>query len=116
VSWPTPDGRPVPHAVAGHAAELRKGIEGSVTPEESGLVDRRVQCHRCEFAEKGAIYCGLFAKINKALPEEFDLNPKIHPHGCCNAQQPRLEPAHKGGDRRISAAMQVARSKTKEYA
>src|SRR6516225_8608187 len=34
--WPT--GTPNPEVIADHAAELRKGIPGSVTPAQSGLV------------------------------------------------------------------------------
>lgn len=60
----------------------------SVTPEESGLVHRRVQCHRCLFYEDGP-KCGLYAKLNKRLGDEFDLDEKIEPHACCNAWMPK---------------------------
>ncbi len=85
VDWPTPDGEPNPEVVADHARELAKGIPGSVKPVESGLVDERVQCRHCEFAEAEAEHCGLYAKLNRRLGSEFDADPKIKPHACCNA-------------------------------
>lgn len=88
VPWPNPD-KPNPNVMKDHAEELLKMIPGSVTPDESGLVDRRVQCHRCRFADAGAKKCGLYEKLNKTLPHMFDLNPEITPNSCCNAQTPR---------------------------
>lgn len=85
VEWPTPDGKPNPEVVKDHAEELAKGIPGSVTPEESGLVDRRVQCHRCRYMEDGPT-CGLYAKLNQM--SDFDLDEKIERNACCNAQMP----------------------------
>ncbi len=91
--WPTPDGKPVPAVVEDHAAELRKGITGSVTSLESGLVSRRVQCHRCRFPNKEVTRCGLYEALNRKLPDEFALDPNIERHACCNAQEPRGKPA-----------------------
>lgn len=91
VAWPTPDGSPVPKVVADHAAELRKGITGSVTPIESGLVSRRVQCHRCRFPNSKVTRCGLYEDLNARLPKVFNLDPNIQPHACCNAQMPKAE-------------------------
>lgn len=91
VPWPTPEGKPVPKVVADHAAEIKKGITGSVTPQQSGFVSRRVQCHRCQFARKEATRCGLYEMLNRALPKYFNLDPNIKPHGCCNAQEPASE-------------------------
>lgn len=93
--WPTPDGAPNPEVVLDHARELHEGIPGSVTPKESGLVDRRVQCHRCKFANAAVSRCGLYEKLNAAFPEIFDLDPKIKRHACCNAQSPK-EPTRIG--------------------
>ena len=87
--WPTPNGTPVKKVIEDHAAELLKIIPGSVTAKESGLVDRRVQCHRCRFAEDGAKICGLYKMLNKTFPNIFDLDEKITPNSCCNAQEPR---------------------------
>ncbi len=87
--WPTPNGAPVEHVMRAHAAELAKNIPGSVTPTQSGLVSRRVQCHRCRFAESKATHCGLYEETNEKMPDKYDLNPSIEPHACCNAQQPK---------------------------
>lgn len=84
VPWPT--GEADEGVIRAHAAELMKDVPGSVTPEESGLVSRQVQCHRCRFEENDATKCGLFAELNRTLPEKFDLDTKIEPHACCNAQ------------------------------
>ena len=104
VPWPTPGGVPIPKVVADHKAELEKGIQGSVTAVESGLVDREVQCHRCRFAEVGATRCGLYVELNKKMPDKVLLNPKIEPHACCNAQMPieveRRSPARGIGRKR----------------
>jgi hypothetical protein len=85
VDWPTEDGEPNPQVVHDHAEELAKNIPGSVTPEESGLIDDRVQCHRCAFAEAGATVCGLYRSLSRARPRIVDLDDRIKPHACCNA-------------------------------
>jgi len=59
-----------------------------VTPEESGLVERKVRCQNCRFAWSGATVCGLFQSLSERMPEIFDLDTKIEPQGCCNAQSP----------------------------
>ena len=87
--WPTPDGKPNPKVVGDHAAELLKNIPGSVTPEDSGLVSRRVQCHRCVYADQSVSKCGLYAKLNRLMSDEFNLDTKIERHSCCNAQMPK---------------------------
>jgi hypothetical protein len=87
--WATPDGKPNKKVVEDHTVELHKGIPGSVTPEESGLVSRRVQCHRCRFANAMVDRCMLYEKLNKEFPDIFDLDPKIKRHACCNAQTPK---------------------------
>ncbi len=89
VPWPTPNGQPVEEVQKQHAAELAKDIPGSVTPEQSGLVSRLVQCHRCLFEKNQATLCGLYEKMNSALPDMFDLDTSIEPHACCNAQEPK---------------------------
>ena len=97
--WPTPDGKPNPQVVKDHAEELMKNIPGSVTPEISGLVSRRVQCHRCFHADPRVKRCILYAKLNKQMPDIWDLEEAIEPNTCCNAQTP------KGG--KISSKRQV---------
>jgi hypothetical protein len=60
---------------------------GLVTPEESGLVRRQTRCENCRFAQNGATVCGLFTMLNNCY-SDFDLDTKIEPQGCCNAQMP----------------------------
>ncbi len=81
VDWPTPDGSPNPQVVSDHAAELRKDIPGSVTPKESGFVDDRVQCHRCDFFEEGTCY----------LYRSLGLDDQVKHNACCNAWTKRDE-------------------------
>ncbi len=59
-----------------------------VTPEESGLVNREVRCVNCKWGGPGRHECEFYDMLNKKLPEVFDLDIKIDPHGCCNAQTP----------------------------
>jgi hypothetical protein len=79
-NWPK--GPPNPEVIRDHAKELSKGIPGSVTPEQSGLVDRQVRCQNCFFYETK---CNLYLMLNKALPEYFDLDANVNRYGCCNA-------------------------------
>jgi hypothetical protein len=90
VPWPTPEGEPNDGVVKDHAAELKKMITGSVTSVDSGLVSRRVQCHRCRFPTDDKITkCGLYETLNKKFAEVFALDPNIKRHACCNAQMPK---------------------------
>lgn len=77
-----PKGPPNPQVIRDHAAELKKGIPGSVTPKESGLVERQVRCENCAFFQG---HCELYRVLNKALPKLWDLDEKVDPYGCCNA-------------------------------
>src|SRR5882672_9127130 len=52
-----------------------------VTPEESGLVVRKVRCENCRFAWKGATVCGLYQSLTEHTPGIFDLDTKIEPQG-----------------------------------
>jgi hypothetical protein len=81
--WPT--GKPNPDVMKDHAAELEKDIPGSVTPEESGLVERPVRCENCDYHEAEAGECGLYKMLNEKLPEVFSLEIRVDDHGCCNA-------------------------------
>lgn len=78
--WPR--GKPEEQVIKNHAKELAGGLPGSFTPEESGLVARKVRCINCAFF---AGKCGLYAKLNKAFPEIFDLDEKVEKLDCCNA-------------------------------
>ena len=88
-AWPTPDGKPVKKVIEDHAGELLKMIPGSVTPEDSGLVSQRVQCHRCKFEKGNSSVCGLYQQLNKTFPDIFDCDPAIERNTCCNAQKPK---------------------------
>lgn len=107
VEWPTPDGKPNPKVVKDHAEELAKGIPGSVTPKESGLVDRLVQCHRCFFERDNVTWCFLFDFMNKMAPEIFDFDINIERHACCNAQTSKKV----NGVPRVSPRMGVLRER-----
>ena len=84
---PWPNGVRNAEVVANHRAELAKGLKGSVTPEEAGLVNREVRCENCAFFEDETDECELYEQLNK-LPL-FDLDVKIEEYGCCNAQTPK---------------------------
>ena len=73
--------------VHGKPMPEEKGHEmKSVTPKESGLVDRQVRCENCKFYHDPNI-CDLFGRLNKE--GSFDLNTKVNQYGCCNAQEPK---------------------------
>lgn len=82
---PWPKGTPEEKVMQNHAKELSGGLPGSFTPEESGLVEREVRCENCEFHRPDEGECGLYALLNKKMPDYFDLDVKVEPHGCCNA-------------------------------
>lgn len=58
-------------------------IIGSVTPKQAGYVEAQVRCENCHYVKGNQ--CTLFKKLNKALPEVFDLDTKIEDKACCNA-------------------------------
>lgn len=63
-----------------------KGKEQSlVTPKEAGLVNTQVRCENCRY---GGDDCQLFKMLNQKLSNNFDLDTKIDPKGCCNAFTP----------------------------
>ncbi len=55
----------------------------SVTPEESGLIKAQVRCENCQSFQAQKTTCTLFQWLSRGWA--FALNPKVHPHGCCNA-------------------------------
>lgn len=55
------------------------------TKDEIGYTVRQVRCENCRY---GGEQCQLYLQLNKALPQAFDLDPKIIPLGCCNANSP----------------------------
>ncbi len=80
-----PKGPPNPEVIKSHAEELKKGIPGSVTPDESGLVDRQVRCENCLFYKKDGSICNLYDMLNRQMQKYWDLDIKVDPYGCCNA-------------------------------
>ena len=58
-------------------------IRNLCTPKEVGFVRRKVRCENCKF---GGDHCALYRRLNETLPDMFDLDEKITPRGCCNAQ------------------------------
>jgi len=64
-------------------------VEASVTPLAAGFVRRPVRCENCRFATQGATVCGLFDRLNRTLPDTFDLDTRITPQGCCNSNTPK---------------------------
>ena len=87
LDWPA--GKPSPEVVNSHARELAANIPGSVLASESGLVDNKVQCHRCDYYLEDGPRCGLYEMLNRKLDDIFDLNTSIERHACCNAWMER---------------------------
>ncbi len=54
---------------------------------ELGYTERQVRCENCLYGGKDE--CGLYVRLNEVMPEAFDLNTKIKPTACCNANRPR---------------------------
>lgn len=69
------NGHPMPDE-AGHEMD-------SVTKAESGLEKRDVRCENCGYYEKKNSHCHLFMML--------DMDSKVHPKGCCNANIPKNE-------------------------
>lgn len=69
--------------------ELEPYITKSITPEQSGLVDRKVRCENCALYNPQGSHCELMETLNEKAPEFFDMNKHVDPKGCCNAQTPK---------------------------
>lgn len=69
-------------------ASEKKHSQPSVTPDESGLVEREVRCENCAYYEEDEQECELFEMLNEKFPDQFDLDERVAPEGCCNAQVP----------------------------
>ncbi len=63
-------------------------VAAAVTTKESGFEERAVRCENCRFY-KSPRRCGLYAALNTMLPDSFELNERVHPQGCCNANMPK---------------------------
>jgi hypothetical protein len=64
-----------------------------VTKDESGYVERQVRCENCAVFELDGTACTLYDNLN-AMEHglfRFELDSKVDPKGCCNAQTPKGE-------------------------
>ena len=67
------------------APDLTLDPMGIVSPEEAGYVKGNVRCENCKWFENNR--CDLFAKLNKELPNIFDLDEEVEAKACCNGWQ-----------------------------
>ena len=58
-------------------------IQNIVTPAAAGYVEGQVRCENCSWYKDGT--CELFANLDKAMPDTFNLGSTVSPKGCCNA-------------------------------
>ena len=65
--------------------------ERLVSPKEAGYVVRSVRCENCRYSRSSdnGSECGLYVTLNEKLPDIFDLDEKIEPRACCNANTPK---------------------------
>jgi hypothetical protein len=62
-------------------------LQALVTPKNAGFADRKVRCENCRFSSNNE--CRLYSMLNEKLPDVFDLDSKIEPRACCNANSPK---------------------------
>lgn len=90
---PWPMGKPNPNVVTNHLVELQEAAKenarGFVTPKAAGLVERQVRCENCHYFDEGRSICIFFAFLKDFNPFVFNLDPKVKPRACCNAQTPK---------------------------
>lgn len=69
--------------------EPNKGMKlvKRVTPKNAGFVDRKVRCENCKYGGSGE--CKLYKVLNEKLSDIFNLDEKIEPRACCNANTPK---------------------------
>lgn len=58
-----------------------------LTAKQAGLVNRKVRCENCRSFKDGI--CMLYQTLNESNGEIFNLDEKVNPQGCCNAQMPK---------------------------
>lgn len=63
--------------------------QDNFTPKEAGLVKRQVRCENCISFDEKTSKCMFFQKLNESLSDLFNLEEKVNPQGCCNAQKPK---------------------------
>lgn len=90
-TWPA--GRAEPQVVQNHLIEIQtaaqKNERGFVSAKEAGLVERQVRCENCHYFDSGRSICIFFAFLKDFNPFVFNLDPKVKPRACCNAQTPK---------------------------
>lgn len=60
----------------------------TVWPKDAGFETRQVRCENCHWYQDREQRCHLFYSLNDHMPDVFDLDVRVHPHGCCNANTP----------------------------
>lgn len=70
-------------------APLSDYFDDFVSKDDASFAERSVRCENCKFGDAKRKVCKLYEKLNKDLPELFELNTKISPFGCCNANTPK---------------------------
>lgn len=61
-------------------------VKKRATVEEAGVYKGQVRCENCRYGHAGR--CALYERLNREMPADFDLDPRIDPKGCCNAFSP----------------------------
>jgi hypothetical protein len=69
--------------------ELAGQEVSAVSPKEVGLVNRKVRCENCRSFDAKTSKCMLFQALNEQMGDKFNLDEKVKPQGCCNAQMPK---------------------------
>lgn len=64
-------------------------VQKLLTPKEAGLVTRQVRCENCISFDKKKSVCMLYQALNESQGDKFNLDEKVDPQGCCNAQRPK---------------------------
>ena len=75
--------------VYGTPSNQQPRVACTVWPSEAGLEDRPVRCENCHWFRPEQQACHLFVRLNIDNPTVFNLDIKVHPRGCCNANTPR---------------------------
>jgi hypothetical protein len=60
----------------------------TVWPKDAGFETRPVRCENCTYFRAEQQSCHLFYLLNERTPSVFNLDTKVHPKGCCNANTP----------------------------
>jgi hypothetical protein len=68
--------------------------------EEAKTEEDKASCLTCNYYDAGT--CGLFAKMNQALPEDFELTESVSKDGWCRGFTP-LEKSFKGMRKKADA-------------